>query len=88
MIYYVGILDGSGDIWGVRVPDLPGVHGGGDTPQAAIADAISAMRTVAADDMARGGAVPAAREISEVFKNAAVGPYEVVVILPLAECAP
>ena len=34
---YVGILDGSGTVWGVRVPDLPGCHGGGETPEAAIA---------------------------------------------------
>ncbi len=37
MTHYVGILDGSGTVWGVRVPDLPGCHGGGETPEAAIA---------------------------------------------------
>ncbi len=43
-MYYVGILDGSGDVWGVRIPDVPGCHGGGATPEAAIEDAISALR--------------------------------------------
>lgn len=43
-MYYVGILDGSGDVWGVRIPDVPGCHGGGATPEEAIADAISALR--------------------------------------------
>ncbi|TIL61817.1 MAG: DNA-binding protein, partial [Mesorhizobium sp.] len=28
MTRYVGILDGADDVWGVRVPDLPGCHGG------------------------------------------------------------
>ena len=49
MIYYVGILDGSGDTWGVRIPDCPGCHGGGATPEAAISDAISALREWAAE---------------------------------------
>ena len=40
---YVGILDGKGDVWGVRIPDAPGIHGGGRTPQEAIADAASAL---------------------------------------------
>jgi predicted RNase H-like HicB family nuclease len=44
MTHYIGVLDGSGDVWGVRVPDLPGCFGGGPTPEAAISDAISAMR--------------------------------------------
>jgi predicted RNase H-like HicB family nuclease len=44
MTLFVGILDGAGDVWGVRVPDIPGCHGGGDTPEAAIQDAISALR--------------------------------------------
>ena len=43
MAHFIGILDGSGDTWGVRVPDVPGCHGGGATPEAAIDDAISAL---------------------------------------------
>ncbi|CCV04766.1 putative DNA-binding protein [Mesorhizobium metallidurans STM 2683] len=37
MTHYVGILDGADDVWGVRVPDLPGCHGGGANPEEAIA---------------------------------------------------
>ena len=33
MPYYVGILDGAKDVWGVRMPDVPGCHGGGATPE-------------------------------------------------------
>jgi hypothetical protein len=42
MAYYVAILDGAGDFWGVRIPDLSGSLGGGPTPEAAIAEATSA----------------------------------------------
>jgi predicted RNase H-like HicB family nuclease len=41
---FIGILDGSGVVWGVRVPDVPGCHGGGETPADAVLDAISALR--------------------------------------------
>ncbi len=44
---YLGILDGSGQVWGVRIPDLPGCFGGGETPEVAISDAVSAMREYA-----------------------------------------
>ncbi|CAH2394534.1 type II toxin-antitoxin system HicB family antitoxin [Mesorhizobium ventifaucium] len=42
MTHYVGILDGADYVWGVRVPDLPGCHGGGASPEEAIAAATSA----------------------------------------------
>lgn len=45
---YFGILDGSGDVWGVRIPDLPGCFGGGKTPDEALEDAVSAMQVYAA----------------------------------------
>ncbi len=44
MPQFYGIMDGSGDNRGVRIPDLPGCHGGGGTPGEALADAISAAR--------------------------------------------
>jgi predicted RNase H-like HicB family nuclease len=33
---YVGILDGSGKTFGVRLPDLPGCYGAGKSPEVAI----------------------------------------------------
>jgi predicted RNase H-like HicB family nuclease len=48
MMYYVGIVEGADDAWGVRIPDCPGCHGAGATPEAAISDAISALREWAA----------------------------------------
>jgi predicted RNase H-like HicB family nuclease len=51
-MFFVGILDGSNGVWGVRIPDVPGCHGGGATPEEAIADAISALSEMA--DIANG----------------------------------
>ena len=48
MAEYVGVLDGAGDVWGVRIPDIPGCVGGNATPDAALADAIEALRDVVA----------------------------------------
>ena len=67
MTSYVGILDGSDNVWGVRIPDVPGCHGGGPTPEAALADAISALREVAAYYIDRDMPVPAARGMAEVI---------------------
>jgi predicted RNase H-like HicB family nuclease len=64
---YVGILDGSDDVWGVRIPDVPGCHGGGPTPEAALADAISALREVAAYYIDHDMPIPAARGMAEVI---------------------
>jgi predicted RNase H-like HicB family nuclease len=67
MAYYVGILEGDGDVWSIRIPDVPGCHGGGASPEAALADTVSALRFVAADMAADGQAVPAPRSIQEVM---------------------
>ncbi len=49
---YVGILDGKGKVWGVRIPDVPGCYGGGATPEEAIADITSALAELAAEGFA------------------------------------
>ncbi|WP_342359255.1 type II toxin-antitoxin system HicB family antitoxin [Terrarubrum flagellatum] len=88
MIHYVGVLDGSGDVWGVRIPDLEGCHGGGPTPEAAIADAISAAREVAEHMRAAGVALPAARPLTEIIADRESAPDvaagESAVMIPLA----
>jgi predicted RNase H-like HicB family nuclease len=87
MAYYVGILEGDGDVWSIRIPDVLGCHGGGASPEAAIADAVSALRFVAADMVADGQAVPASRTIQAVIAdpdaefNPAAG--ESLVMIPL-----
>ncbi|MGH7753857.1 MAG: type II toxin-antitoxin system HicB family antitoxin, partial [Gemmatimonadales bacterium] len=83
MSYYVAILDGSRDVWGVRFPDFPGCHGGGPTPDSAIADATSALREFAALMVADGEAVPRARTLEEIEPNERPGKAECLVMIPL-----
>ena len=73
MSYYVGILDGAKDVWGVRIPDVPGCYGGGAAPEAAIADATSALREVAAHWAAKGVGIKAPRSMREILDDAASG---------------
>ena len=85
MPHYVGILDGSVNIWGVRVPDLPGCHGGGNTAEAAIADAISAAREWAEHRNANGAAMPASRPLRQIISDGEldVAAGETAVMIPL-----
>ena len=87
MPYYVGILDGSKDVWGVTIPDVPGCHGGGASPEAAVADATSALREFAAHQATKGVALDPPRSVQDVIADpgtdfdAAAG--EAVVLIPL-----
>jgi predicted RNase H-like HicB family nuclease len=87
VVQYVGILDGNGKVWGVRVPDLPGCHGGGSTPEEAIADAISALSEYAAEFQKRKEVLPKPRKLKEILYDAAQRPDahigESAVMLPL-----
>jgi predicted RNase H-like HicB family nuclease len=58
MATYPAILDGSGDVWGVRFPDLPGCYGGGPTAGAAIKDATSAAVEWVASSLQHDDDVP------------------------------
>lgn len=60
---YFGILDGSGDVWGVRIPDLPGCFGGGESPEKAVEDAVSAMQVYAAWIVDKGDTVAPPRPL-------------------------
>lgn len=82
MSYYIAILDGGGDVWGVRVPDFPGCHGGGPTPEAAILDASSALAAIAADMERQGEPIPEPRPFTEAME--ALAPGEAAVLIPLA----
>jgi predicted RNase H-like HicB family nuclease len=87
MADYVGILEGDRDVWSIRIPDLPGCHGGGDSPAAAIADATSAAREWAEHQSSRGVAVPEPRTVKAVLADPDIefdaGAGESVVMIPL-----
>jgi len=69
---YVGILDGEKDVWGVRIPDAPGVHGGGKTPEEAVEDAASALAEMARVSASRGHALPPPRSWADIRNDPAV----------------
>ncbi len=83
MTHYVGVLDGSGAVWGVRVPDIPGCVGGGETPKAAIADAAEALRDVAAHRRDGGFALPRPSSLTEIIASGEIGEVESAVMMPL-----
>jgi predicted RNase H-like HicB family nuclease len=87
MTHYIGILDGHDDVWGVRIPDLPGCLGGGSSPEAAIRDAVSAMAEWVQDRQDRDLAVPQARSAGDLMRDPAIRadmlPGDAFVVLPL-----
>ena len=68
MTNYIGILDGGGEAYGVRIPDLPGCYGGGATPEAAISDAMSAAREWIAHRRSKEQAAPNPRSTAQILK--------------------
>ncbi|MER9436905.1 ribbon-helix-helix protein, CopG family [Mesorhizobium sp. M7A.F.Ca.US.011.01.1.1] len=67
MTHYVGILDGADDVWGVRVPDLPGCHGGGASPEEAIADVTSAVREWVEARAPKHPQLPVSRTVAQLL---------------------
>ncbi len=68
MTNYIGILDGTGKTWGVRIPDLPGCYGGGASAETAIEDATSAAREWLAQQLSKSLAQPKARNLAAIIK--------------------
>ena len=86
MTHYVGILEGDGSAWSIRVPDLRGCHGAGDTVSEAIANTIAAMKDWAGTVLGDGFPVPPAREVDVVMRDPDVefvASSESLVLLPL-----
>jgi len=87
MTYYVGILDGSGEVWGVRIPDCPGAFGAGATAEAAIASAVAGLTLWAEATVKAGETLPAPRSIAEIAGHPEDAPKtdegEVAVLIPL-----
>lgn len=80
---YVGILDGGGAVWGVRIPDIDGCVGGGATPEAAIADVTQALRDVLGHKQSSGVPFPKASTISVILQNEKPAKSESTVIIPV-----
>jgi predicted RNase H-like HicB family nuclease len=80
---YIGILDGSGDVWGVRIPDVAGCVGGGPTPEVAIADAVQALRDVLTHKRSTGFEFPKASTIAEILRSEKPAKGESTVIIPV-----
>jgi predicted RNase H-like HicB family nuclease len=83
MAYYVGILDGSGKVWGVRFPDVPGCVGAGASPDEAIADATKALRDVMAYKRSERFELPKASAVSDILASGEIGPGETAILVPL-----
>jgi predicted RNase H-like HicB family nuclease len=83
MTYYVGVLDGSGGVWGVRIPDNPGCVGGGATAEEAIADAAGALRDVLAHKREGGFGAPRPSTLSAIVASGEIGEGESAVMIPL-----
>jgi predicted RNase H-like HicB family nuclease len=83
MVNYVGVLDGSGEIWGVRLPDIPGCVGGGETPEAAIVDATAALRDIAAFRRRADRALPNPSAVAQILSRGEVAEGESIVLIPL-----
>ena len=85
MTQYVGILDGSGKTFGVRIPDLAGCYGAGATPEAAIADAMSAAREWISHHKTKGGNAPRPRSMVQIMKAESIdaSQNEVAVMVPV-----
>ncbi len=80
---YIGILDGSGKVWGVRIPDIDGCVGGGATPEEAIADVTQALRDVLAHLQSNALAFPKASPIADILRREKLAKGESTVIIPV-----
>jgi predicted RNase H-like HicB family nuclease len=85
MTQYVGILDGAGKTYGVRLPDLPGCYGGGATPEAAISNAMSAAREWLGHRETKGEAAPKPRTMAQILKTETIdaAQNEAAVMIPV-----
>jgi predicted RNase H-like HicB family nuclease len=85
MTQYIGILDGGGKSYGIRIPDLPGCYGGGATAEAALADAMSAAREWMSHRITKGEAPPKAQSLAHLLKAGEIDTNrnEVAVVVPV-----
>lgn len=83
MLRYVAIIDGKGRNWGVRFPDIQGCVGAGESPEAAIENAVLALREVGAYRRGGGFELPRATPLADILASGEVAPGETTVMIPL-----
>jgi predicted RNase H-like HicB family nuclease len=83
MTFYIGILDGSGDVWGVRIPDCPGAYGAGESAELAVASAIKGLTAWAGAAVKDGAQLPNARSLAEILASGEIEAGETTVLVPL-----
>ena len=66
---YVALIDGNAGAYGIIVPDLPGCTSGGRSIDAALRNAVDAVRLWAEDARADGEALPRARSIETLRRD-------------------
>jgi predicted RNase H-like HicB family nuclease len=77
---YIALVDGKPGAYGVVVPDLPGCTSGGKTVDAALHNAVEAVRLWAEDARAEGEAMPRPRTIEAIRRDSEGA---VLVVVPL-----
>jgi predicted RNase H-like HicB family nuclease len=84
---YIALVDGKPGAYGVVVPDLPGCTSGGKTVDAALRNAVEAVRLWAEDARAEGEAMPRPRTIEAIRRDggvaAALAEGAVLAVVPL-----
>lgn len=83
MLHYVGILEGEGGNWGVRIFDIDGCVGAGETPEEAIAGATEALRDVVSYKRSGGHPVHSPSTVAQVLASGEMQPGESTVLIPL-----
>jgi predicted RNase H-like HicB family nuclease len=84
---YIALVDGKPGAYGVVVPDLPGCTSGGKTVDAALRNAVEAVRLWAEDARAEGETMPRPRTIEVIRRDgevaAALAEGAVLAVVPL-----
>jgi len=84
---YVVLIDGKADTYGVVVPDLPGCTSGGRSIDAALRNAVDAVRLWAEDARADGNSLPRPRSLEALRRDpevaAALASGAVLAVVPL-----
>jgi predicted RNase H-like HicB family nuclease len=84
---YVVLIDGKAGTYGVVVPDLPGCTSGGRSIDAALRNAVDAVRLWAEDARADGDSLPRPRSLEALRRDpevaAALAGGAVLAVVPL-----